>query len=171
MSHPRLPLFGVPTARDGCHEVFVEARSSKIRRFYYLEKRLCDVVGEGGGRTVAFRKPAKSGRSEHYSAHQVPSPQHRSGKMRVHLKLWRRVRGTKSLKSVPSYFQLARQRRLNTAWITSPLNRCCLKLLSKRSNLLARNVCRWSVVLASLRRLAERERERDLSLLPTYSRH
>ena len=42
----------------------------------------------------------------------------------------------KTLKSPPSYFELARARHLNTTWITSPLNRNCLKNLSMTSNLM-----------------------------------
>ena len=46
------------------------------------------------------------------------------------------MKKNKTLKSPPSYFELARARHLNTTWITSPLNRNCLKNLSMTSNLM-----------------------------------
>ena len=58
------------------------------------------------------------------------------GKKRAYLKKWRVVKKDKTLKSPPSYFELARARDLNTSWITSPLNRNCLINMSMTSNLL-----------------------------------
>ncbi len=43
------------------------------------------------------------------------------------------------MQSVPSYFQLARLRGLDTTWITSPLNRNCMIQLSMTANLLSRH--------------------------------
>ena len=56
------------------------------------------------------------------------------GRTKAYLQQWRKVKNDKSLKSVPSYFELARMRRLDTAWITSPMNRCCLLHLSQTCN-------------------------------------
>jgi hypothetical protein len=58
------------------------------------------------------------------------------GKKRKYLKQWRIVKKDKTLKYAPGYFELAKIRHLNTTWITSPLNRNCLKNLSMTSNLM-----------------------------------
>ena len=57
-------------------------------------------------------------------------------KKRAYLKKWRVVKKDKTLKSPPSYFELARARDLNTTWITSPLNRNVMINLSMTRNLL-----------------------------------
>ncbi len=61
------------------------------------------------------------------------------GQTRSFLKSWRAVKKNQSLKSVPSYFELCSKKKLNTAWISSPLNRCCLRCLSKKSNLMCKD--------------------------------
>ena len=60
-------------------------------------------------------------------------------KRREYLKQWRKIRKDSKLKSVPTYFELAKRRGLSTSFIKQPAKICMLTTLSHHENIMTPN--------------------------------